>query len=258
MNYGLYLSASGMLTSLYRMDVLAGNLANSETTGYKSVVATTRQREAAAVEDGLTLPSDQLLEKLGGGVLLMGNRLDLRPGATVETGRSLDVALEGDGFMVVSAESEENPSAVRFTRDGRLGINAESQLVHVSSGRPVLDRSNRAISLAPGREVRIDRDGTVRQGQAIVGRLQVATIADAGALRPAGDGLLGAPAGVMSGRAPTEASVLQGFVERSGVDPVATMVDFAQAERAVSANARLVQLHDQLLDRAINGLGRII
>ena len=70
MNYGLYLSASGVLTNLYRQDVFANNLANSETVGFKPDSPTVRQREPEAIEDNLGLGASQrLLDKLGGGVL---------------------------------------------------------------------------------------------------------------------------------------------------------------------------------------------
>lgn len=256
MNYGLYLSASGMLTSLYKMDVLAGNLANGETPGYKSIVPTTRQRDAESVEDSLGLPSDRMLERLGGGVLLMPNRLALSQGALKETGRPFDVALQGEGFFVVDAGNSDAPDAVRFSRDGRMAISPRGQLLHVASGQPILGTGGQAITIDPTRDFQIDRTGVIRQAGAQVGQLQISTIADPAALRPAGAGLLAAPAGMMQSRAVTNATVVQGSLEHSGVDTVATMVDFTTAERAVSSNSRMLQLHDQLLDRAINQLGK--
>ncbi|MFO0493203.1 MAG: flagellar basal body protein, partial [bacterium] len=93
MNYGLYLSASGTLNALYRMDVAANNLANSETTGFKSDITAAMARDAANPEDGLHLPSNKLLEKLGGGVLAGPNRTAWRQGALQTTNHDLDVGI---------------------------------------------------------------------------------------------------------------------------------------------------------------------
>lgn len=259
MNYGLYLSASGMLTGMYRMDVLSGNLANMQTPGFKPLYATTRQRDAAAVEDNLPfLPSDKLLERLGGGVMMMPSRLSMAQGSPKETKGPLDVALDGNGFLVVSAGKSDNPAAVRFSRDGRLTLNAKGQLVQTSTGLPVLDRSDRPITLRPNAPVVIDRSGTISQGGITIAQLQVATVADPSRLRPAGNGLLAAPLAVMAKRTPCSAAVLQGSIEASAVDSVSTIVEISKVERAITSNARMIQAHDELMDRAINMFGKVV
>ena len=103
MNYGLYLSASGMLTNIYRQDVFANNLANVETIGFKPHIPSIAQRDAEAVEDDLSHDvAHELLERLGGGVLAGPQRLDLSVGSLNQTGSELDAALlDKNDFYVV-------------------------------------------------------------------------------------------------------------------------------------------------------------
>ncbi|NJL35078.1 MAG: hypothetical protein HC893_16000 [Chloroflexaceae bacterium] len=87
MYYGIQLSVSGILTNLYKTDVAANNLANASTTGFKPEVATSKFRESAREEDGLgNYPSNELLERLGGGVHLQRNRTDHSQGGLERTG----------------------------------------------------------------------------------------------------------------------------------------------------------------------------
>lgn len=258
MNYGLYLAASGTLANLYRMDVVANNLANSETAGFKPIMAGFRARDVATTEDGLgNLPSNRMLESLGAGLMLMPNRVSMRQGTPDVTRRPLDLCIQGDGFFVVQQGRGSDPSSYRLTRDGRLSLNASGQLVHAATGLPVLDRDGRALTLSPNGEVSIDATGAVSQNGVRVGELQFVSLNDTTGLRARGDGLLSAPAAVLARRSPATGEIIQGAVERSAVDPVRTTLDIASAERAVSSGTRMIQLHDQLMDRAINTFGRI-
>jgi flagellar basal-body rod protein FlgG len=260
MNYGLYLAASGTLTSLHRMDVVANNLANSETPGFKPLVASTRQRETAQVEDRLaTLPSNVLLERLGGGVMLMPTRVSLRQGNLETTNRPFDVAIEGTGFLVLRQGAGTGPESLRFSRDGRLAINPRGTLVQASTGLPVLDTTDRPITLAQNEAVSIDSSGNVSQGGRQVASIQVAEVPQTQGLRPAGNGLLTTSPAVMAKRTPaTGAQLRQGTIERSAVDPLKAMLAISAAERDAGGSARLIQMFDQLMDRAVNSFGRTL
>ncbi|MBA4039352.1 MAG: hypothetical protein C0468_03325 [Planctomyces sp.] len=257
-SYGLYLSASGLTTALYRLDVAANNLANLNTVGYKPDVPLVRQRETARVEDGLGgVPSDALLERLGGGAVLAPNRVALGQGQLEETRGPLDIGVEGEGFLVVLAPDQRGRLVPSLTRDGRLAIDAEGTLVQSSSGRPVLDQSSRPIRLDPALEVNIDSEGVIRQGDESVARLQLARVDRADLLTKLGDGLLSGPEALIARRRPASGRVLQGYVERSAVDPIRASLDVSAAERAVSAGARLISIYDELSQRAISTFGRV-
>jgi flagellar basal-body rod protein FlgG len=259
MNYGLYLSASGVATAMYRMDVAANNLANINTTAFKPDTAFTRQRAAAVQEDGLLgLPSNPMLERLGGGVHLARTRTSFTQGPIERTDNPLDVGLLGEGFLVASDGPASDPANLRLTRDGRLAISADRHLVFSATGLPVLDIANRPIPVGDGEPVTIEPSGWVVQSGRRVGRVQVATIADRHLLRKVGDGLFVGPTELMARRRPSETTQLrQGHLERSGVDPVRATLDVLRAERAVGSNARLIAMHDELMTRAISTFSRI-
>ncbi len=257
MNYGLYMAASGTLANMHRMDVLANNLANVETTGFKPTLASLRQRDAVRIEDGLpNLPSNAMLERLGAGVMMMPPRMRFEQGAPVRTSNPLDVTIEGTGFLVVQGEKGKS-NEVRLTRDGRMTLTKGGELVLRSSGLPVLDDTNKPIQIDGDGAISIASDGQIRQGNRLVAKLQVATVSDQSRLRPTGDGLLSGPKTMLDRRQPSNATVISGALERSAVDPVKTMIDMSSAERAVGSTTRLIQMQDQMMDKAINTFGRV-
>ncbi len=259
MNYGLNISASGMQTALYRMDVFANNLSNMSTVGFKTDIPATRQRDVVRVEDGVgSLPSNKLLEALGAGVMLAPTRVSTGQGVLEPTPNPLDVGLNGPGFMVVRQSPGSSPDSFKLTRDGRLTINRQGLLVQSTSGFPVLDSADRPIALDASRPVRIDGDGTVRQDNKIVGRIHVVDVADRSALKKHGDSLLGVPADAMARRTLSTTSTLQqNTLERSTVDPIRATMNISSAERAVGRGARMIQIHDEIMQKAINTFGKV-
>lgn len=258
MNYGLNLAASGAMTSLYRMDVLSNNLANISTPGFKADVPAIQQRDAERIEDRLPfLPSNRMLEALGGGVFAAANRVGFEQGAPNQTGNPLDLALQGDGFFVLQDESDRGREALRLTRDGRFTRDSGGRLVSSTSGLPVLDASNSPITVADTSPVQILRDGTVMQAGEEVARIQIMSVAAQESLVKVGRSMFKPTAAQLASAQPGSASVLQRYVEGSSVDPVLAMTEMMRAQRTVEANASMLQTHDRLSDRAINGLGRV-
>ncbi|MFG0283649.1 MAG: flagellar hook-basal body protein [Phycisphaerales bacterium JB039] len=255
MNYGLQISSSGLLTSLYRQDALTNNLANLNTVGFKPISPAVRQREPASIEDGLGhLPSSALLEQLGAGVLLGPNRVSFKPGPLLEGGE-LDLAIDGDGFFAVPGADGQSP---RLTRDGRLTLDARGTLVQAASGLPVLNVAGRPIALPPQTPVEIDADGRIfdREGSQL-DQIRLVGVRDTGALRPEGQGLFVAPPGALEAGWPAGGRIVQRFVEGSSVEPIDALQDITSASGAVSANAAMIDFQDRLMDRAINALGRV-
>ena len=101
MIYGLYLSAAGVVSSSYRQDVIANNLANSETVGFKRDLPLFQERLTEAQQRRGGSHSDPLMEGLGGGLLASPTLVDNRAGDLEHTGAPLDVAIQGDGFFAV-------------------------------------------------------------------------------------------------------------------------------------------------------------
>lgn len=257
MTYGLQISASGLMTSLYKQDVLANNLANANTAGFKADLPSTRPRLAVRQEDGLgNAPSNALLERLGGGALLNPNRISFAQGPLRTTGNSLDVAIQGDGFLTVRDDADKaNP--VKLTRDGRLTRNAQGELVLASSGLRVLDTSGNPIVLPDGPEAKISGDGTIRQRGQEIAQFQLVSGGDPSRLRKGGHSLFIAPSDVISKPTPATGTISQNTYEDSGVDEVKTLVQLTGVARAIDGQVSLIQTHDRLMDRAINVFGKV-
>lgn len=260
MNYGYNLAASGVITAMFRQDVAANNLANTETVGFKPDMAFTIPREAARREDGLfNLPSNALLERLGAGVLLAPTRTSHRQGALTRTGNPLDLGIEGEGFLTVAAGASGNAEGqqVRLTRDGRLTLNARGELVTATGGHRVLDEAGRPITLEPGATVDIDGDGTIRQDGSAVSRIKLVTVADKRQLRKVGDGMFAASNAALNSRGDAPGEIRQGHIEQSGVDAIKAMMAVQSAASAVAAATRVMSVHDELTGRMIASLGRV-
>lgn len=258
MNYGMQIAASGVLTSMYRQDVIANNLANVDTAGFKLDIAAARARPAARTEDGLfNLPSNVMLERLGAGPLMAPNRLSIDQGAMEPTGRPLDMAIEGEGFFVVAKRSGTGADQLRLTRDGRMTLDASGRLVQATSGLPVLDVADRPVILSGTGPVSIDGSGRVRQNGDVVAQVQVAHVPDPSGLTKEGASLLRPTAAALASRRAAGSTVNQGMLERSNVDPINAVMGVNNAANAVGTNAKMISMFDELLGRAVNTFARI-
>lgn len=236
-----------MLAHALRHEAAAGNLANAQTPGYRAqrVVLTPFARLLAA-----RLPDGAGLGALDYGVAAAASPLDPAAGPLRETGRGLDVALEGEGFLAVAT-----PEGERYTRDGRLGVDADGWLVDVA-GRRVLGEAG-PIRLPAGREVAIDADGTVRAGEQVLGRLRRMRFARPDLLARGGDGLL-VPTPASGGPQPDpETRVRQGWLEAANVDTARELVELMTAFRAVEAAQQVIRAQDETLALATRELARL-
>lgn len=252
MNYGLYMSAAGALTSMHRQDVLSNNLANMNTVGFKPDAVAVRHLPAERELRGDASPR-QMLEALGGVVQADDTRPTMRQGELVAGRSPLDVAIEGDGFFMVGGPGGEP----MLTRDGRFTLSAEGTLVTTTGGHTVLDANGLPVRLDPAAEAEIDAEGTIRQDGAIVGSLRFVDITPGSQLRKVGDGLLTLRDGGAIAANPPAGRIHQSMVEASAVDPIATMNQLMAAAKSAQSNMKMMQFQDYLSGQAINTLGRV-
>ncbi len=249
MIYGLYHSAAGMLTTEYRQDVLANNLANADTVGFKPDIAVFAERQPASLEGLRNGPSAADLEGLSGGLWLGKTYTDHSEGSQTPSAEPLDVALAGPGFLTV-----ESGGRRLLTRDGRMMMDTDGRLVAVSDGNPILGRGGAPIHLNPygGRNtIQIDQDGRIQQDGQIVGELELVDVPDCRLLQKAGGGRFVAPD---TGLIPAPAFVRSGFTESSAVQPVSELVSMIEASRAYQMNAQMISLQDQTVGKLISVL----
>ncbi len=225
MDSSLYIAFSAMEAEMHALDIAANNRANISTNGYREERSFLSALKAA----------DGLYPQVG------GTQPNLQSGPLVATGRDLDMAIEGEGFLVVQTDQGR-----RYTRDGGLDRSKEGILVN-RSGLPVLGQGG-PITLPSGR-IDIDADGRLMVAGAQVGRLLLVNLPPESLRRDEGgyfqvDGVTEVPA--------TSSRLQQGFLEKSNVDP--TKGGVLETARHYQSMARAVQvvnsLHQQLIATA--------
>lgn len=221
----IYLSMSGAKATMQRQEVLANNLANASTTGFRAELQAMR---AVPVRGDGASTRVYALETTTG--------YDATPGTIATTGRSLDVAMQGNGWLSVQALD----GTEAYTRMGSLQVNAEGTLT-TSGGLTVLGDGG-PITLPPNSEPSIAPDGTISVKQAggtvnTVGRLKLVT--PEAALQRGDDGLFRAADGDLN--ADPAARLQEGALEGSNVNPIESMVAMIAAARQFEAQMKMVQ-----------------
>lgn len=248
---GLYAAASGMITGVLRQGLIARDVANANTPGYKqarlSPVRATllNLRRLSTLDVGLNTPR---VGEAGTGVYPAPAEIDFSQGPLQSTRRALDVALEGEGFFQV-----QTPAGVRFTRDGRFHRDAGGNLVTLQGYR-VLDINGQPIQLAGEGETVIAQDGTLSVGGQVVGQLGIFQVPPE-SLERAGENLFVSTA-ANAPQPATDARLRQGFLEGANVDIAGTLVEMMLVARTYEASQRLVQMQDQVLARTMD-IGRV-
>ncbi len=258
MSYGLYLSAGGLLTNSYRQDVLSNNLANVNTVGFKPDLPTLQARGPESAQRNAPLAtSQQLLDRLGGGVQAGPQRIAFSVGVAQPTGRALDAALTvNNQFFAVSVNDPATGQPVtRLTRDGRFNVDRNGRLTTIT-GHTVLGPGDQPIVVTPGVPVTLGDDGRVLQNDAEVGRIQISEVSDLGGLEKAGANLFGFRKDDM--RVPANQPHMKvGALEGSATNAMGTMMGIIKATKAANSSARLIDYYDDMMERAINTLGRV-
>jgi flagellar basal body rod protein FlgG len=252
MNYGLYLSAAGAQAQMDRLAVVTNNLANAQTTGFKRDLVAMQARMNAAYEDPkmaayrLPVTRDQ-----GGGVFSTNGGIDLSQGSLKDSGNSLDLALNGRGFFTIQGDN----GTTLLTRDGKFNLDQEGNLQ--SSGKAVLDKDGKPITLNLKEDVTIAANGNISQGGTDTGiTLGIANVSNSQQLIKMGGNRLRAAEGTSLTQAPANTQVMQYKLEESGVDEMTEMVNMIEGQRAFDANTKMITYQDQTMS-LINTVGRV-
>ncbi|MEM9789806.1 MAG: flagellar hook-basal body complex protein [Planctomycetota bacterium] len=260
MNYGLYLSAAGVLTNRYRQDVFANNLANVHTHAFKPLDPTISNRPPESVENPDRFgTANELLDRLGGGVLAGRQSVDFTVGPHQVTNAPLDAALKEDNtfFVVHARHGDTGRVETHVTRDGRFNVRSDGTLT-TAAGHVVLDPDNQPIVLPPATPVWVTESGRiVDDQQRPLATLQVARVPNPGdALKPASKGTF-AFVGRDTREPVTYVDLHVGAVEGSATMAVPTLMKLVAASKSAMGNANMIRYHDTLMDRAVNTLGRV-
>lgn len=255
----LYTAATGMVAQQLNLDVIANNLANVNTTGFKKSRADFQDLMYQIIEEPGTSANQSGTSPTG---IQVG--LGARPAAVSKihsqgdfqsTGNPLDVAIEGDGFFQVTLPSGETG----YTRSGALKLDDTGALV-TSDGYPLspsitVPSDTIGVTIGENGIVTVKQPGTTTQTQ--VGQLQIARFANPAGLRSRGRNLYeqtdasGAP--TLGNPGETGLGTLaQGYLEGSNVSVVEEIVQMVTGQRAYEANSKVIQTADSILSIALN------
>ncbi len=249
----LYTSATGMQAHQFLLDVIANNLANVNTSGYKRVQANFQDLlydkfVAAGVESstGLEVPTGL---QVGTGVRVLSTTKVFSQGVPENTGRTLDLAIQGAGFFQIS---HPDGSTV-YTRDGSFSLNSNGELVTGEGLKlePAIAIQNDAISIGIGSDGTIsvqDPTGAVQSS----GQITLTNFPNPAGLESLGKNLYrettasGSP---ISGTAGQQGigEIIQGFLESSNVEVVKEMVNIIIAQRAYEISSKAIKASDNML-----------
>jgi flagellar basal-body rod protein FlgF len=272
---GLYNAASGMLLGLRQQDVIAENMANASTVGYKaeqssqSAFGNLLARRIGVGTGPFAGAFTRIIGGLGSGAYIDKTRTSLVQGAERTTASPLDVMVRGDGFFVV-----QTPDGVRYTRDGHLDRDSQNVLIN-ANGNPVLDVGGQTITLSTD-HVRIKPDGgiynlvptdvkqsdgsvTREDREEFVAQLQVVTLPVAALVR-AGDTQFAVDPGVTPTPVDPAAgttAVLQGSLEEGNVVVGNTVTQMVSLARTFEASQHVFTTINETLESAVRDVGRV-
>ncbi len=261
MTQSLWIAKTGLDAQQTKMSVIANNLANASTSGYKRSRAVfedllyQNQRQPGAQSSQDTLYSTGLM--LGTGVRTVATEKLFSQGAVSQTENPLDIAIEGKGFLQVLMPD----GSLAYSRDGSIQVYIQGQLV-THNGYTIQPSINIP---ADAQSVTIANDGTISvslPGSATttqVGNIQLADFINPAGLQPIGSNLFlestssGAPQVGTPGQNGL-GTLLQGFIEGSNVNVVEELVSMIETQRAYEMNSRAISTADQMLQYVSNNL----
>jgi flagellar basal-body rod protein FlgF len=253
MENALLVGLSRQMVLERQLDVVANNVANMNTTGFKADNSMFEEYLMPVARENRFEPADRVVDFVND----RGTWRSLRPGAIQHTGNPLDVAISGDGYLSV-----QTAGGVRYTRNGSLQINAQGQLV-TTDGSPVLGDSGPIVFQTTDHNVAITPDGRITVVEAgatntesVRGQIRLVRFAAPQQLQKEGNNNYVAPAGVAA-LPDTASTLIQGSIEKSNVNSVVEVSRLIEISRAYSQVAQLLQNQSDLHKNAIQQLATV-
>ena len=254
-------AATGMIAQQLNIDVISNNIANVNTTGYKKVRAEFQDLLSQTIKapgaQGAQGTNQPVGIQIGLGTRTSATDRIFQAGALKSTGNTLDVAIEGDGFVQVQMDD----GTLGYTRDGSFKIDANGQMTtsdgYIIQPQITIPQNATDISITPDGRVSIRTAGDTATTE--IGTLQLAKFPNNAGLLAIGKNLFtetAASGTAIQGTAGQEGfgSIQQGFLEGSNVQVVEELISLIQAERAFEANSKLITSSDNIL-KTVNRLG---
>ena len=261
MNPALWVAKTGLDAQQTRMSVVANNMANSNTTGFKKDRAVFEDliyqnyRQAGASSSASTnIPSGI---NIGTGVKVVATQKMHTQGNIAHTGNSLDMAISGRGFFQIQTPDGD----IAYTRDGSFQVNESGQLV-TSSGyllSPNITIPEQAVSVTIGSDGTVEAVTSSAATPTNLGTIQLADFINPSGLQPMGENLFRETTGSGSPTTGTPGvsgfgALNQGMLESSNVNIAEEMVNMIETQRAYETNAKAISATDQMMQYANNNL----
>lgn len=258
----LAIAATGMNAQQTNLEVIANNIANINTTGFKRARAEFTdlmyqnvQTQGVARQAGLEIVPEG--GKLGLGVKLAAIRDIHLQGTLTQTGNPLDIAINGQGFFQVTGPTGDT----LYTRAGAFNLNQNGQMVNLNGylvePQITVPENSRQVTISASGQVFALLDGDVIPTE--LGQLTMSNFANVAGLEPLGDNLFAetdasgtAIQGV--GGDPNFGSIQQGYLEASNVDAIKEITNMIQAQRAYEMNSKVIQAADEMSSTVSQGI----
>ena len=254
---GLYTAYTGMINEQNRMDTLANNLANVDTTGFKKEGATS-QAFGDILKYEIKDKSEYYLTKRMGatnpGVRIGESYTNWDEGSFHETNNVFDLALAGDGFFEIEFTDKAGNTSTKYTRDGSFTLNTAGALV-TKDGDYVLDDMGAHIIMDTNQSASINTMGEIYQNDVYVATIGLTDFVDRDYLEHYGENMWQTVEGATE--QPANARVFSGYLEQSNVNTVEEMVNMIAIQRQYESNQRVITTLDRTLQIAANDLGKL-
>ncbi len=236
MDSGLYAACTALMARTDALDTIANNLANSSTGGFRA-----RHTTFSSVLAGYGHPLQSDLNEATNSYGLLGaSSLDMRAGSLENTGNSLDLGIEGPGYLTV-----QTASGTAYTRNGALQISAKGQLV-TSNGDAVIGTGG-IINIPTGASINVSEDGTITADGAIAGKLKLVDFT--ATANPQSMGATYYTAKASDVVASTTSKIHQGMLEGSNVNPVSGVMELIDAQRSLEGMRHALTMIDTEIDK---------
>ena len=244
MENAAYIGLSRQMTLRRELDIVANNIANSDTTGFKVEQMLVGTEIGQRARNHAIRPSASF-------VLDKGVGRDFGQAALKQTGRDLDFGIEGDGvFFTVTT-----PTGPAYTRDGAFTMDPTGRLT-TQDGNPVqTDGGELVINVEEG-PISVGQDGTVTQAGEIIGRLSVVRFEELSVLEKGGDNLYRNTSNLQPIEA-ADAQIRQGMLEGSNVNTLIEITNLVEINRAYERITRMIENTNDLSRRAVERLGKV-
>jgi len=234
MDSGYYAACTAMMTQSQALELVANNLANSSTTGFRAEHSVFQSLVASSSGAPMS-PLNEAANQYG---ILQGTRVDGTQGQFEQTGNPLDLAIEGPGYFVV-----QTPNGRLLTRNGNFHV-ANNQLV-TSDGNPVMGE-NGVVQIV-GAPVSIAPDGTVSVNGAVAGKIKLVELKPGTELQSVGNTYYSAPQSAEI--ADTHSTMRQGMLESSNVNTVSSAVELISIQRQYDLMRRAMSIFDSQFNK---------